>query len=281
VRINTGRAVDIEWTAHGGLRVLSASGGLWVNDCEMPCSTSTGEPIYNWVPISDQLNTLRGGAFATHPTDPNTIILGTGEAYIGAGTGVYRTMDRGQSWESIGLPQYNKEFYNVIFDPEDPSVVHLSGNEGYYRSDDGGSSFTRRMVGVITDLVLNPQRTATLYAVRQGVGYHRSYDKGITWQLITAAPNANLGRSELDICPSGHIGAHHHRHHQCGRILWPQVDIPHHGCRPVRGTRVPWDMVAAPRHRSATISMTGRRGTTMPSAYRPMTAGCLWAVACP
>lgn len=201
VRINTGRAVDIEWTAHAGLRVLSASGGLWVNDCEMPCSTSTGEPIYDWVPISDQLNTLRGGAFATHPTDPNTIFLGTGEPYIGGGTGLYRTTDRGDNWELIQLSSFSKEFYSIIFDADDPSIVHAAGNQGYYRSEDGGSTFTRTMTGVITDLVMNPQRTATLYAVRQGVGYHRSYDGGISWHLLTGAPNANLGRSEIDICP--------------------------------------------------------------------------------
>jgi len=200
VRINTGRAVDIEWTAHAGLRVLSASGGLWVNDCEMPCSTSTGEPIYNWTPISDGLNTLRGGAFCTHPSDGDVIILGTGEPHIGGGTGLYRTTDRGVNWELIDLSPFCKEFYNVIYDPENPVVVHVTGNQGYYRSDNGGTTFTRRMTGVVTDLVVNPQRTATLYAVRQGVGYHRSYDRGDTWQLISTAPNFGLGRSEIDIC---------------------------------------------------------------------------------
>jgi len=200
VRINTGRAVDIEWTAHAGLRVLSASGGLWVNDCEMPCSTSTGEPIYNWTPISDGLNTLRGGAFCTHPSDGDVIILGTGEPHIGGGTGLYRTTDRGANWELIELSPFCKEFYNVIYDTENPMVVHVTGNQGYYRSDNGGTTFTRRMTGVVTDLVVNPQRTATLYAVRQGMGYHRSYDRGDTWQLISTAPNFGLGRSEIDIC---------------------------------------------------------------------------------
>ena len=199
VNIHTGRVVDIEWTDHAGLRVLSASGGLWVNDCAMPCSTA-GQPIYNWVPVSDGLNTLRGGAFCTHPNDGDIIMLGTGEPRIGPGTGLYRTTDRGENWQLIDLMPFCKEFYNVIFDTDNPAVVHATGDQGYYRSDDGGITFERKFTGTITDIVINPMRTATIYAVKQGAGYYRSYNKGETWQLISAAPNAGLGRSEIDIC---------------------------------------------------------------------------------
>lgn len=199
-RINTGRVVGVEWTELGGLRALSASGGLWVNDCAMPCSTQTGEAIYNWKPISDQLPSLRGGAFASNPQNPNTIMLGTGEPYIGGGTGLYITHNRGEDWQEVSLPQFNKEFYRVVFDPIDTAVVHVAGNQGYYRSTNGGLSFERRSVGVITDIDLNPQNPRTVYFVKQGSGYFRSLDQGFNWAIIASAPNVNLGRSEFAVC---------------------------------------------------------------------------------
>lgn len=202
IRINTGRAVDVEWTQLGGLRVLSASGGLFISECAPPCADTFPDFSFSWRCISDNLNTLRGGAFATNPLNPSTIFLGTGEYGIQGGTGLYITHDLGLHWQQAPVTPSANDYFKIAFDPIDTNVIHCGTSNGYYISTNGGQTFTRKMTGVITDVLLNPHNPSTLYIVKIGSGYFRSYDKGNTWNLIPGAPNQDIGRSQIDMCLS-------------------------------------------------------------------------------
>src|SRR5258707_11611499 len=84
----SGRISSIDYHPSAGLFVASASGGLWQ-------SRPVAE-FLTWVPLSDQLPTLRTGAVAVCPSNPNTIFLGTGEYNaLFQGSGLYRSTDAG------------------------------------------------------------------------------------------------------------------------------------------------------------------------------------------
>ncbi|MBK6838714.1 MAG: hypothetical protein IPG90_10950 [Bacteroidetes bacterium] len=93
-RIFSGRVTGLE-SSSGEMRVLSASGNLWhyfnLGIILVPVS------------ISDNLNSQWGGAFVTSPLDSATIFLGTGEPRIHNGTGLWKTSDLGNSWNSIAM----------------------------------------------------------------------------------------------------------------------------------------------------------------------------------
>jgi hypothetical protein len=107
-------------------------GGLW--------SVTGDEPQA----ISDSLESVAVGSFATDPTDRRVIILGTGHAQQ-SGRGVYRTEDEGAHWTQLDLS--GGGFTNPLvcweirFHPLDPNRVYVAANSGLFESTDGGESF--------------------------------------------------------------------------------------------------------------------------------------------
>jgi hypothetical protein len=107
----------------------------------------------------------------------------------------------GEHWEEINLNPFASTFYKVEIDPMDSMIVHVASNLGYYRSYDGGENFQRTFTGEITDFEINPLNSNIMYCARIDAGYFKSYDNGLNWYIMPEAPGANLGRSELAICP--------------------------------------------------------------------------------
>ena len=63
----------------------------------------------SWTPVFDQMPSLAVGALAIDPNDTHVIYAGTGEVNPGGGsmayggTGLYRSIDQGDSWQLVGL----------------------------------------------------------------------------------------------------------------------------------------------------------------------------------
>ncbi|HNP97602.1 MAG TPA: hypothetical protein PKK99_01020, partial [Bacteroidia bacterium] len=133
-RIFSGRVTGVE-TSSGEMRVLSASGNLWHY-------LNLGITLIP-VSMSDNLNSQWGGAFVTSPTDTSIIFLGTGEPHIHEGTGLWKTTDLGNTWNSIPMNPVPESFYKIFYDPSNSQIMHAATNVGYYRSLDGGNSWTR------------------------------------------------------------------------------------------------------------------------------------------
>ncbi len=79
-------------------------------------------------------NTGRISSLAIHPQDPN--IIYAADASLGlqiSGTGLWKTMDGGQSWMALGdkFPQMN--IMAIAVDPTDPDIVYCAG--GVWRFD--------------------------------------------------------------------------------------------------------------------------------------------------
>lgn len=193
-RIFSGRVTGIEISS-GEMRVLSASGNFWhyinLGITQVPVS------------ISDNLNSQWGGAFATSPLDSSIIFLGTGEPHIHDGTGLWKTTDLGNTWNPISMNPVPGSFYKILYDPSNPQIMHAATSAGYYRSLDGGNSWTRYINGETTDLVIDSVNPQNLYTIIWHDRFYKSTDGGLNWNpLAGGAPTVNVGRTALAICNS-------------------------------------------------------------------------------
>lgn len=191
----------------------------------------------NWNPIFDEADNLAIGDFAIAPDDPNTIIVGTGEANGGGnslsydGNGLFKSTDGGSTWSSLGLSQAGS-IGKIEFDPKRPERVFAAAmgslfdndpNRGLYRSLNGGNSWEKVLyltdsTGAI-DIVINPLQPDTMYVAMwerirrlnrrsyggESSGIFRSTDGGDNWtELTNGIPTVGprKGRIGLTISPS-------------------------------------------------------------------------------
>ena len=203
-------------------------GGVWR-------TTNAGE---SWHNLTDgELHVGPIGAISVAPSAPNVIYVGTGSAEvrgnISVGNGVYRSVDGGDSWEHMGLPD-SHHIRRIQVHPRDPDVVyvtalgHLFGpNEerGVYRSTDGGETWEKVLyvsehTGAI-DLRMHPENPQVLYAAmwqaerkpwamhsgphngpNEG-GVWKTTDGGDSWnELTNGLPTDSVGKIGLAVSPA-------------------------------------------------------------------------------
>ena len=98
-----GRIADIVAVQEGPrltIYIGSASGGVW--------KSSDGGTTFK--PVFDKQSALSIGSLAIDPSNPQTVWVGTGEAWVrnsvSVGTGIYRSRDGGDNWENLGLSRF-------------------------------------------------------------------------------------------------------------------------------------------------------------------------------
>ena len=202
--------------------IAVGSGGVW----------RTKNSGITWKPVFDKQKVYSTGCVTIDPNQPNTIWVGTGEnvggRHISFGDGIYKSIDGGDSWKNMGLPQ-SEHISEIIVHPENSAVVFVAvqgplwssgGERGFYMTKDGGQTWTRTLgddkwTGV-TDIALDPGNPDLIYAATwdrhrtvaafmgggPGTGLHKSTDGGKTWtQLKAGLPNGNLGKIGLAVSP--------------------------------------------------------------------------------
>ncbi len=101
-------------------------------------STDGGNTWTNVFPASN--NGLYFEELLIHPTNPDTIIA--------AGTrGVDRSYDGGANWTNV----LNANLEDIVFHPTNPSIMYavgFGGNTGYYKTVDGGDTWTQGATGL-------------------------------------------------------------------------------------------------------------------------------------
>ncbi|HEX3742819.1 MAG TPA: hypothetical protein VHW09_02775 [Bryobacteraceae bacterium] len=106
--------------------------------------------------------------------------------------GVFRSTNRGDSWEHLSSLNPRPMYYSRIYiDPRDPNRIYLMGsNRGLWVSDDAGRSFHDIFSGVHGEdhvLWIDPENSSRLIVGGDG-GVSISYDRGLSWLFRTNLP---------------------------------------------------------------------------------------------
>jgi photosystem II stability/assembly factor-like uncharacterized protein len=184
----------------------AVAGGVW----------KTTDGGINWTPLFDKQKIASPaiGAIAVSESDPNVIYVGTGEACIRGnivgGNGVYKSIDAGKTWNSVGLADTHA-IGRLIINPKNPDVAFVAAlghpfgdndERGIFRTRDGGKTWEKVLykdskTGGI-DVTFDPSNPnivfASLWQAKRtpwsmdsggpGSGLFRSADGGTTWKEI-------------------------------------------------------------------------------------------------
>jgi photosystem II stability/assembly factor-like uncharacterized protein len=218
-------AIDVVNEHPDIMYVGTASGGLWK-------STSGG---IDWKPIFDKEATGSIGAVSIQQSNPSVIWVGTGEGNprnsLNGGSGVYRSLDAGKSWQFMGLEK-TRHIHRIIIDPTDPNTVYVGAigspwgvhpERGVFKTTDGGKNwekilFVNEKTGV-GDMVMDPTNPNKLLVALwehkrdpwffksggPGSGLYMTHDGGKNWKQITekdGLPKGDLGRIGIAIAPN-------------------------------------------------------------------------------
>lgn len=189
--------------------VCTADGGVWK-------STNYGTTL---VPIFNDQSTSSCGAVAVAPSDPQWVVVGTGETAStranSLGRGVFVSADGGATWRFAGLAE-TEEISAVVIDPRSPrtfyvaALGHLWGanpERGIFKTTDAGASwdtvlFINDSTG-FSDLAMDPHNPDVLYAAAWGRirwgdgdmtesgphgGIFKTTDGGHTWVKLANGP---------------------------------------------------------------------------------------------
>lgn len=223
-----GRIADIV-AVHEGQRLTiyvgSASGGVW--------KSVDGGTTFK--PIFDKQPSLSIGSVAIDPSNPQTVWVGTGESWVrnsvSVGTGIYRSRDGGENWETLGLAD-TEHISRIIVHPKNSNTVYACAlghlwnaniERGVFKTTDGGKTWSKLLYRNdstgCAEMAMDPQDSSVLYAamwdVRRephnfrsggpGSGLFKSTDAGATWhELRKGLPEGDLGRIGIAVAAANH-----------------------------------------------------------------------------
>ncbi len=202
----------------------STGGGIW----------RTTDGARTWENISDGFFGGSIGAISVANSDHNILFAGGGEktlrGNVSSGSGIWKSVDAGKTWESKGLEK-SRHIPRISIHPTDPEIVYAAvlGNiykptqeRGVYKSTDGGTTWKRTLfvndqAGAV-DLIMDPNNPRILYASTwrvqrtpyslssggEGSALWKSTDSGETWKEISknkSFPQDTLGIMGITVSP--------------------------------------------------------------------------------
>lgn len=95
-------------------------------------------------------------------------------------------------------PSQGRQVNRLIIDPVDPNILFTGTNLGVYRSLDAGATWVRTFsVGGIMDIEFKPGNSQVIYA--SGTGFYRSLDGGNSFSTVTTVPGSGASASRIAI----------------------------------------------------------------------------------
>ena len=191
-------AIDPRGTTDQVVYQSNNDGGIWK-------TTDSGA---HWTPMTDFMPSNSMGAVTLDAGNPSIVYAGTGNLFNNgyfSPTGVYRSVDAGQTWTNVAKAVFGSRGINRMTSPS-ANVLLVATNNGLFKSIDGGTNFGTSpsftngapvLAGNISDLHLDTTTANSVFAAVNGSGIFQSTDGGSTWgtNLFTAtngAPTANF-----------------------------------------------------------------------------------------
>ena len=162
-------------------------GGVW----HSPDGGDTWNRIRDPFPLGSQ---VRG--MAVYPDNPNRILAGSDY-------GIYRSEDRGATWEKLWSPMDGMPIWSIAIDPMNTDTIFVGIKPAaLFRSRDGGESWSRLSVQMaqechigppmVTMLMVDPQDHRTVWAGVEVDGVYRSLDGGDTWTHVEGGVHPDI-----------------------------------------------------------------------------------------
>ena len=128
-------------------------------------------------------------------------VAGEGNFYANLGAGVYVSADGGTTWTVLAsAPFVGVGFYDLIVDPKTPSILYAATTNGFYKSTNSGSTWTKKRSGRCWDVSVHPNGgTVELLAAFED-GLFASSNGGNTFAAVTlpSAPSGAWTRLAVD-----------------------------------------------------------------------------------
>ncbi len=189
-----GLIVDPDDANHKTWFVGSSDGGVW--------KTIDGGTSWQW--LTPNIPNMSISTLAMAESNHNVIYAGTGEGFglvDGVnGMGIFKSIDRGSTWNVLGSSAVLGNVNRIVVDPSNENIVVAVCNKGIYQSSDGGAIWNQVYSGQIQDLRATPGNFSILYATERYVGVIKSTNGGASWSSANAAMNPG-GRVEIAISP--------------------------------------------------------------------------------
>ena len=204
--IMSGRVVDVDANPEDATEfyVAYASGGLWYTH-------NNGQ---SFVPVFDSADIMTIGDIAVN-WKTRTVWVGTGEVNSSrssyAGMGLYRSVNKGKTWDYLGLPE-SQHIGKIQLHPTDDNIAWVAAlghlyspnkERGVYKTADGGKTWKQTLAidentGAV-DIDINSKNPKELYAAMwyktrsawnfeesgKTSGIYKSIDGGESWVLIS------------------------------------------------------------------------------------------------
>jgi len=153
-------------------------------------------------------NSRQIGMICIHPEKTNVVYVAAEGSVWGPGgdRGLYKTTDRGLTWNKVLHISENTGINNVVCDPRNPEILYVTSEQrrrhvhtkvgggpetGFHKSEDGGKNWKKLTSGLPTEnmggisIAISPQNPDVLYAIieaaNQAGGFFRSADRGESW----------------------------------------------------------------------------------------------------
>jgi len=183
----------------------AASGGLWK-------SMDRG---VTWTPVTDSTPTLAVGGVVVLPSDPNVVVIGTGEGTpnvdrIG-GVGILKSTDAGATWNPTSLTYAVSQGHGFHFLEANPirGTILAGATDGLWRSTDAGDTWTRVVAGGDWYAARwKPGHADSVFSAKgsesAGNNVKVSTDDGLTWAPSgTGQPSfAGNGKTKIATTPA-------------------------------------------------------------------------------
>jgi photosystem II stability/assembly factor-like uncharacterized protein len=170
-------AVGFHPTDQNKIYVGSPSGGMW----------QSADGGATWITHTDSLATLGVSAILVDASNPNKILIGTGDRDAGdaPGLGVYKSLDGGVTWTASKTGMGNQTVGKLIQNPSNAQIILAATSGGVFRSTDGGANWTLSKSGNFKDICFKPGDPTIVYAA-WGADFWRSSNSGTSFAQITS-----------------------------------------------------------------------------------------------
>ncbi len=186
----------------------TAGGGLW--------KTTNGGS--SWQPLTDGLPNSNISDVAVNQANTNIIYILTGDgdatSYGGSptrccgfgkySTGVLKSTDGGVTWYPTGYQWEETDLrsdFKLLMHPTDFNTLYVAGNNGLYRTTNGGNSWIKLLDQFVYDVEFMPNNPQVIYAGVNGGRLYISMDGGSIWTPKFLTREREASRVSVAVSP--------------------------------------------------------------------------------